>query len=302
MSRLCRLSLFVMCVAGFGMPGTASAQFYPWGAGYTPYYTGYSGYGYSSYYGTPYSTSYAPGIGCSSCQSYAADCGCSPCAGGCSTGGCASGNCSSGNCATTTNLAPGGSLTPRPDPTTGSRSIEQRLETIERELRIVPPRTNRERTYNNTPDNFNSVPRSRGNGTDTTIPSRRPPEDFEAPVPGTTAPVDNAPFEENPPAAERRNSLRPPLGDAAPADATHTDAGIPIPSKDATPDKKKPAAGEPKENDQSLRLDYRVTSRAVSPRERLAMPTGADKPAVAAKKPAKLQVDAQPRDVKLARY
>lgn len=296
MSPLCRLSLFVMCVAGIGMPGTANAQLFSWayGSGYTPYYTGYSGY-----YGTPYSTSYAPGIGCSSCQSYVADCGCSPCAGGCSTG-CASGNCSSGNCATTTNLAPGGSLTPRPDPTNGSRSIEQRLEAIERELRIVPPRTNRERTYNNTPDNFNSVPRSRGTGTDTTIPSRRPSDDFEAPVPGTTAPTDTEPFQENPP-PERRNSLRPPLGDPAPADA-HTDAGIPIPSKETTPDKKKPAAGEPKDNDQTLRLDSRVTSRAVSPRERLASSTSIEKPAVAAKKPAKLQVDAQPRDVKMARY
>mgnify|MGYP003337095851 FL=1 len=296
MSPLCRLSLFVMCIAGVGMPGSANAQMFPWayGAGYTPYYTSYSGY-----YGTPYSTSYAPGIGCSSCQSYVADCGCSPCAGGCSSG-CASGNCSSGNCSTTTNLAPGGTLTPRPDPYNGSRSVEQRLEAIERELRIVPPRNNRERTYNSDPDGFSPSTRPRGTGIDTTVPSRRPADTFESPVPGTTPPTDNTPFEENQP-AERRNSLRPPLGDAESTGA-HTDAGAPIPSKEPAQDKKKPAAGEPKDNDQTLRLDSRITSRAVSPRERLASSTAIEKPAVAVKKPAKLQVDAQPRDVKMARY
>lgn len=226
-----------------------------------------------------------------------AGCGCSPC-GGCSTG-CASGNCSTGNCATTTNLAPNEPIAPVPDPKTGSRTIEQRLRAIERELKIVAPTT--PETY--TPDDFNSVPGPRGTGTGTTIPSRRNNDtQFEMPPRGKATDTEGEMFEEN--RAEPRSSLKPPINGATNSGTKIDESGSPIPSKSTGDESstKKPAPGEPIDEGkgQSLRLDSRVTSRAVSPRQRLATPI---KPAVVARKPAtKLQVDVQPRTANVARY
>jgi len=209
------------------------------------------------------------------------------------------GKLSSGNCAMTTNSVPAGGLAPRPDPANGSRSVEQRLDTIERELNIVPNRnSHKDKTYAPN-DGFNSVPArgSGGFGTETTIPSKRPgstrDDEFQAPTPGRTDDDSNEPFKENP--TTKQGSFKPPTNEAG-------DNGITIPGEI-----KKPAPGEPidKDKGQSLRLDSRVTSRAVAPRERLAIRDGATKPAVAsAKKPvgSKLQVDAHPRTVNLARH
>ena len=321
MSRLCQLSLSVLCAAVLGMSANAEAQMYSWPfepvsvrTGYTPYYTGYAGYGYSGYYGAPYSVSYSGGSGCRSCQTsamYSDGCGCSPC-GGSYGGGCATGNCSTGNCATTTNLAPAGGLTPRPDPAASSRTIEQRLERIERELKIPPQRSNAtDRTYS--PDSFNPVP---GRGTretesDTTVPSRgEGGDEFKSPINRNSNEDPNEPFRENPPAT-RRNSLKPPTTDgdsgATGTGQTSGDSGITIPAKEAVipSQHKKPAPGAPIESDksQTLRLDSRVTSRAVSPRERLALPVGTVNISVAAaKRPAAtLQVDAEPNAVNVAR-
>lgn len=334
MSRPCRLGLLLLGVMGFGMPAsTALAQwgFDPYYTGYTPYYTGYTPYysgsyytGYSGYYG-PYRSSYAAGTGCSSCQSTPSygmaaygDCGCSPCAGNCGTG-CASGNCSTG-CSTTTNATPSGTMQPVPDPSNSARDLETRLQVIERALNITPPR--RTKTY--APDNFNSVSpnRNKTNNNSTTPNPTNDPDEFPAPLPGTrrNGADDTEMFEQNRPAegtaAER--AFKPATETIAIPGAaidigadTGTDAGGTVIQT------KKPAPGavidDPEKDtskDQGLRLETRITSRAVSPRERLAISGGMAKSAglkvpvaAAAKKPVpQLRTDAHPRTADIARY
>ncbi len=315
MSRLCRLGLLVVCVAGVGSPAPSEAQIFPWlydstyGTGYVPYSAGYAPYsaGYSSYYGAPYSASYAPystgyrySPGCNNCQSASYSyCGCSPCAGACATG-CASGNCATGNCSTTTNSAP---LAPIPDPVTSTRSIENRLEVIERHLHIKPPKTTPERNNGNqtySDDDFNARPSrgSSGSETDTTVPSRNRRgtgnDGFEAPVP-----AEDGLFQENPDTSKK-----------IPLPAELRTEGSVIPSKKpaaaAPVDESGPKPGtvEDKAASLILKLDGQLTSHAVSPRERLSIPVGFAKPtAVASKKPAsKSQVDARPQSVNVARH
>lgn len=265
-------------------------------SGYTPYYAGYTGY-----YGVPYSSGYAPGVGCG-CQqaSYSAmSCGgygCSPCGGGCATGNCASGNCATGGCATTTNLAPSGSIAPVPDPTINSnttKTFESRLEAVERALNINPNNTNPRRTFD---DGFGR-PANRGNTGFTdedpaAIPARprRNPaagsgtnDNFEAPENRSNGTM----FEEN-----RTNRVN--LG--TPNDG-HSEEVIPT---------KKPAPGPPIDDKSTMRMDSRVTSRAVSPRERTSMPAGANvQPKVIVRSPRlpinKVELDAGPRTLDLVR-
>ena len=326
MSRLSQWGLLAACLAGFGTPAVAqagccdsgsnySSGYTPYYAGYTPYVTSYAGYtpyytgysggygGYTSYYGAPYASGYYPGVGCTSCQP---SCGCSPCSGGnCSSGncgvGCASGNCSTG-CATTVNSS--GAISPTPDPNSSSNtpssspnSIESRLEAIERTLNMSAPRPNA-RTYE---DRFN--PR----GSSTTIPGRNSngvnddSRDFPAPqrtTPNTNTNTNDAePFQENDsgPAASR-GTFRPDLG-APDNDPVKNDTVIPS---------KKPAPGSGVEDNstQTLRLDARITSRPVSPRQRRGVAAEAPKPVVAARKSNKtsLRVDAVPDSAQVARY
>ncbi len=308
MSRLCHLGLFVVCLTGAATPtlteagccgsggSTYGASYAPYTTGYTPYYTSYAPYsaGYSSYYTgyySPYSSGYAAGIGCSSCQSCN---NCSPCSGGNCGTGCASGNCGTG-CSTTANSVPGGGLQPVADPANGTaRNIESRLEVIERELRITPPRA---RTY--APDNFNSAPnRNRNNDAGSPTRNREDGTNFEAPAPGKTRDEnDTEMFRERSSNGSTERSFKP------------TTEKIAIPGNDDSTgtviQSKKPAPGPSidDKNDTTLRLDSQITSRAVAPRGRQFMVSGTTQvgPVVAKAKP-QLQVDAQPRTINLARH
>lgn len=298
MSHLYRLGLFVVCLTGAVAPTEAGCcgsptygvGYTPYYAGYTPYYTGYSSYytGYSSYY-APYASGYAPGIGCSSCNS-CSSCGCAPCIGNCGVG-CASGNCASGNCGVgcTANSVPTGGLQPVADPANGTaRSIEKRLEVIERELRITPPRDTK--TY--APDNFGTANpnRNRERVRDDNNPN------FEAPAPGSRnrENEDNGMFQER---SSTERSFKPVTEKIA---IPGGDLGAP----ETVIQSKKPAPGpsiDDEKKDQSLRLlDTRVTSRAVAPRERR---SSASVVATAKTKTTRtLQVDAQPSIIDVVRY
>jgi len=312
MSRLCRFGLLVVCIAGWVAPTSVEAQVFPWAydtmypsQGYTSYYTG------SSYSGAPYVTGYAPGAGCG-CQqsyygySYGGGYGCSSCGGscgvgcasgncgiGCASGNCASGNCASGNCSTTVNSSASG-MTPTPDPLNSARSIENRLDAIEKTLKIAPPKN---RTYE---DNFGPSPGRTGTGT--TIPNRprnnSNDDAFQSPIPGRqNGTNDNEPFQENPP-ANSRDAFKANTGSTLNAPG-NSDTVIPG---------KKPAPGpaiddaDDKKN-QTLRLDTQITSRAVSPRERQSISVGFAKAAVASSKKASptLQLDAKSDSVNVAR-
>jgi hypothetical protein len=333
MSRLCRwgqlvrFSLLVLGITGVGTSPTAEAGVIPWvydsmfgpvgsiqarSVSYTPYSAGYSGYyDYSTYYGGPYAAGYVAGAGCSSCQPA---CGCAPCYGGCASGNCATGNCASGNCAsgncgtgncaTTTNLAPGGTISPTPDPANSSRSVETRLEAIERELKINPPRS---RTYE--PDRFNTVP-SRGRETIPNRPRGGTTDEFETPIPGGTGTGagtggtdDGEMFRENPRRGSgSTESLRIPIPGDTPETVIPSKAPAPA-SVDEKGSKVDEPAPRPEDKTTLLPLDTRVTSRAVSPRERQAITVGFAKPVVANRKAApKMQVDAHPQVTNVARH
>ena len=327
MSRLCRLGLLVVSVAVVGMPAPSEAGaipllvnsmfgqvgIYPFSPGYSPYYGGYS-----NYYGGPYSGGYAgaggyTGAGCRSCQpSYSyPPCGCSPCVGNCGTG-CASGNCATGACATTTNSAPSGTLAPVPDPTNSARSIESRLEVIEKALHITPPPA-KTRTYEDNEDKFNSV---RGRENEAPIPSRprggSTGDAFDLPIQGGAGGTDDGGlFKENPRSrdgAGTTESLKPPLpGDDGKNEtvipAKKPAPALPIDDK-GTPTDNKGTTTEEQPKSQALRLENRITSRAVSPRERQAISVGFAKPAaVASKKTApKSRVVAPPQPINVARH
>lgn len=302
MSRLCHLGLLVVCLTGAATPTEAGCcgSGSTYGVGYTPYYTGYTPYyaGYSSYYTgyagyySPYASGYAAGIGCSSCQSCSS---CSPCSGGNCGTGCASGNCGTG-CSTTANSVPAGGLQPVADPTNGTaRNVETRLEAIEKALNITPPRPNR--TYER--DNFNSAPSSRPRTNDTTVPGRTREDNFEAPAQGRTREnSDTEMFQEDrAPTSSTERSFKPATEQIA-IPGNDDSSGTVIQSK-------KPAPGPSidDKNDTTLRLDSRITSRAVAPRGRQFMSSGAAVvPTVAAKLKPQLQVDAQPRTINLARH
>ena len=286
------------------------------GASYLPasYSNGYASNGCSSCQQSSY---YASTYG---------SCGCSPCGSACSSG-CASGNCASGNCTANSIPTDGLRPVADPNNNsrgTESRGVESRLEAIERHLNIVPPRDHtgtRSRTYD---DEFNATPRPRtrtdGLGSGNSIPARenfgtgtrRPAgsgtdaegystPSVRTPAHGTnTDSVDDGAFRANPPArtapdgassgtrdtfkvnTEKSGSEK---SDSAASDSSNAaDADLVIPAK-------KPAATgtaiEGTNRPQTLPLDSRVTSKAVSPRERQAIAVGFQKPVIArAKTPA----------------
>lgn len=185
-------------------------------------------------------------------------------------------------------------MTPTPDPLNSSRAIENRLDVIEKQLNITPPRN---RTYQ---DSFGSG-RNR-NGTETTIPNRARgtsnDDDFKSPIQGPRNEADdNEPFRANPPANSSRDAFKANTGATLDAPGT-SDTVIPA---------KKPAPGpaiddtEDKKN-QTLRLDTQITSRAVSPRERQVISVGFAKSAVATSKaPPKLQIEVKSNSLNVAR-
>ena len=286
----------------------------------TPYYTGYSGYVGTNYQPAAYSYGYATN-GCSSCQqsSYYSQaqsgCGCSPCGSscgyGCSSGGCASGGCASGNC--TVNSAPNGSLSPVADPSNYSRGIETRLEAIEKHLNIVPPRENtgtQPRTYDadrfgpsrrprstDGLDDGTAVPPREGNGQGTRRSGTgnviddgtfsKP--DVRNPSHGKTTDPNDEFFKGNP--APRSNTDGTSTGpretfkvNTEKANTELKEAPMPA-DPDLVIPKKEPVptgpAIEEKNGPQTLRLDSRITSKAVSPRERQTIVVGFQKPVVA---------------------
>lgn len=329
MSRLARIALLVACSVGVEIPSSSEAGVIPWAydavfgpvgsmqrSYYAPYYTGYSGYVGTNYQPAAYSYGYATN-GCSSCQQssyYSANqsgCGCSPCSSNCGYG-CSGGGCASGNC--TVNSAPAGSLSPVADPSNYSRGIETRLEVIEKQLNIVPPRENtgtRPRTYDEdrfspsrtrtrTNDEFedgNAIPArdgagtgTRRSGTGTVIEDEnfsRP--SIRNPARGTTTEPDNEPFPAN--SAPRSNtdgtSTGPRETFKANTEKVNTegtkgpkpaDADLVIPEKKPVPTG---TAVEENNGPQTLRLDSRITSKAVSPRDRQTIVVDAPKSVIA---------------------
>lgn len=353
MLRLAKFAFVLASVLGSSCPSPSQAGVIPWaydaifgpvgslrGSNYTPYYAGYSGYTGASYQPAAYSTGYATN-GCSSCQqsSYYAStyngCGCSPCGSACSSGGCASGNCASGNC--TANSIPTEGLTPVADPNnygrgTSSNGIESRLEAIEKQLNILPPR-DRTRTYD--PEDKFITPRTRtrtneDTGSGSSIPAReghgtgvrRTPgtvvdeegystPNVRNPAHGTTRdPADDL-YPANPPArtgtdgaaSGARETFKPnteklnPVksntdqpasdqGGTGKSDSTSNDT-INAADPDLVIPAKKPAAtGTAIEgSNRPLTLDSRITSKAVSPRERQVIAVGFQKSVVASTKP-----------------
>lgn len=303
------------------IPWTYDAVFGPVGSMhrsyYAPYYTSNSGYAGTGYLPAAYSYGYATN-GCSSCQqsSYYSQaqsgCGCSPCGSSCGSG-CSGTGCASGNCSA--NSAPAGGLSPIADPSNQStRGIETRLEAIEKHLNIVPPRDHtgpRPRTYDDdrfspsktrmpTNDGFDdgsTVPARNGTGTGT----RRggtgtviEDENFSRPnirnpARGTTTNPDNDPFPAN--SAPRGNTDGTSTGpretfkaNTEKANSEGTDASKPVDADLVIPEKKPAPTGaavEETNGPQTLRLDSRITSKAVSPRERQSIAVGFQQPAVA---------------------
>lgn len=335
MLRLAKFGFLLACVLGTSCPSPSEAGVIPWAydaifgpvgslhrSYYQPYYAGYSGYTGASYQPAAYTTGYATN-GCSSCQqsSYYASayngCGCSPCGSACSSGGCASGNCASGNC--TANSIPTDRLTPVADPNnygrgTSSNGIESRLEAIEKQLNIVPPRE-RTRTYD-PDDKFTPRTRTRTNedmGNGSSIPARegvgarRTPgtavdeegysrPSVRSPARGTAGEsADDGVFEANPPARSGADGASSGAFESRKVNTEKTDTEkSEADKKDAAdadlviPAKKPAATGaaiEGTNRPQTLPLDSRVTSRAVSPRERQVIAVGFQKSVVASTKP-----------------
>ncbi len=349
MLRLTRIAMLLACAVGVGWPASSEAGVIPWAydaifgpvgsmqqSYYAPYYSGNVGSVGANYLPAAYSYGYATN-GCSSCQQssyYPATlngCGCSPCGSSC-VSGCAGGGCASGNCAV--NSAPTGSLAPIADPSNHASGIESRLEAIEKQLNIVPPREHtgtgprtydadrfKGRTRSNDGFEGNAVPPREGTGTGTRRSgSGSSPEDgsFSRPKIRNPDDPDTEPFAPNSAprsGTEGASGLRDTFKtntEKANTDAEKTEAekgtseGTDA-SKSTDPDlvipAKKPAPTGPVEeppSPQTLRLDSRMTSRAVSPRERLTIVVGFQKPVVAQTKAPKTNWAGNPRTTDLA--
>ncbi len=305
----------------FGPVGSLHRSYYqPYYAGYS----GYTGASYlPASYTSGYATNGCSS--CQQSSYYAStygNCGCSPCGSLCSSGTCSGGNCASGNC--TANSIPTDGLAPVADPNnysrgTTSHGIESRLEAIEKHLNIVPPR-DRTRTYDD--DRFTPRTPTRTNdglGTGSSVPARRRPaagtgideEGYSVPnvrTPagggtsggaGASGGANDGLFEANPArtgtdgaAAGARESFKvntekadtekakPETNEQGKNDAADADLVIPA---------RRPAAtgtvNEGSNRPMTLPLDSRITSRAVSPRERQVIAVGFQKSVVASTKP-----------------
>ncbi len=293
MTRLTRYVLLLGSALGFSMaaPDESHASAIPciynavfnqldWYTGYVPAPSsyGYGGYGssYSSFY-TPYTSYYAPYASTSyyannCCASCCSSCGCS--SGGCSSGNCASGNCSSGSCSNcTTNSAPttagygsSGSVTPTPDYNNNaatSREVLHRLDELEHnqkemqrfllkqhpDIYTPTPYSRQNTTYSHSRDGLREEPvLPRGGLKSQTFDSDQPSADpFKSPR-RAPAPDNNLLDEQD----RRKIEINPPVDGK---------------DKPTTPSNNTPSGSETEP--QALRLDDRVTTQAVAPRERV---------------------------------
>ena len=273
-----------------------SANYAPYSAGYAPYSAGYAPYsaGYAPYYAS-YSA-YAPvttadyASGCSTCNScsqasYVPSSECSTCgSGNCSTGTCS--NCTV-NSAPTGGYAPSNGLGPVPDSSNRSRDAEiRRLELKLEELDHREKQTEkflRRQHTDYVPEQFRPstyVEEEEGPARkkkDTFDSDSANPDNFKTPTihHGRGAPS-------NPPTEE--NSQKPI-----------------IPPKDDSEKKNEGASRVKEVEPQTLRLENRITTRAVAPRERLQIVTKQAKTSVAKTSKANVKTSETTRPEELAR-
>ena len=293
MARLTRLMLVVGSVVGFSsaVPNTSQAGVIPWiydaifgpvgsmryGAGYGTYggygNSGYSNYGlaYSGY--TPTTVAYAPttayNYGGGSCNS-------------CGGGSCNS--CNSTNYGTTSYVPYGGSSScnncsvggsfggssqttsyPAPDPNSISRDVLNRLEELEHNQRQM---LNFMRKHHKEDFEYESYRQStyKGNGNPNSLETTIPPRKKVKGSFGAGADPNTDKFEEpfrgrN---SEEQEGRKPELQINPPPTGEEE-------KTDKSDKAEKVQSAQPKEAEpQSLRLDRKITTRAIAPKERLA--------------------------------
>jgi hypothetical protein len=264
---------------GAGYP--MAAGYAPYSAGYSPNYASYAPY-YASYSAAPVTAvSYGAAPACSSCNqaSYyapATDMGMSfvsPACSSCGPGGCSNGTCT--NC--TVNSAPSSSSFgstgisgPVADPNNRSRDEEMRR--LERKIEELEHRENQTQRFlrrqhtDFEPDPY--TPSTYRGETEEEVQARRRresfdsksanPENFPAPIKGRGPAPGDAPID-----SEER--LKPPLNQDGKSEEEKKQGTIKVPES------------EP----QVLRLENRVTTRAVAPRERMQIVTTQSKVSIA---------------------
>jgi hypothetical protein len=271
----------------FGPVGSMRAQGggYPMSAGYAPYSAGYAPY-YASYnagYVPDSMAQYgASGGGCSTCNqaSYyvpSSSYGPSECS-TCGSSNCSSGNCSSGNCAngtvnsvpTTSGYGSTGVMGPTPDPRNMTREdeirrLERKIEELDHREKQTERFLKRQHPSEYVPEQFTprtyleeeEVPARRRQ---TTIDSDMADPNKHVPpiIRGRGAPS-NLPTEE-----ETQKPIIPPKEDDKSAGEKNEGS---TKAKEAEP--------------QTLRLENRITTRAIAPRERMQIVTKQSKLTVA---------------------
>ena len=336
MARVARLVLvlasgfgFVMCSpaqsqagvipwvydAIFGPVGSLRAQRagYPMAAGYAPYSAGYAPYsvGYAPYY-TSYTSSYAPvsmasyesygGSGCSTCNQSAnyapvtgfdssfGSTGCSTCgSGNCSTGTCS--NCTVNSAPTTSGYGPSGISGPTPDPNLGAREEIRRLERKIEELDHREKQTEKFLRRNHSdylpeqfqPSTYSDEEEVRARIKKDTIESESAnPNNFPKPIIRGKGAPSNLPADEE----GERESLKP---------------EIKIPPKDD--EKKNEGTTQVHETEpQANRLENRITTRAIAPRERMQIVTKQSKVSVAKSGKSSVKTSETSRPAEIARH
>lgn len=218
--------------AGYA-PYTSTSAYYVPGADYTPM---------SAYYGP--STAYSGSVynSCSSCNSGMSTSGLYPSSSGCS-------NCTVNSTPTTTGYGP----TPVPAPTPDSGSVMQRLDRLEHTTKEIEKFLKRQHKdeFAPTPDPYgaNNSTYGRKPLVEEPVHSRKRLDSFNS---GAN--------EGDYPAPRKKNAA--PLGDPLETDERETQKIELSPPKDVS---EPPAETAP----QTMRLDSRVTTRAVVPRERV---------------------------------
>ncbi len=292
------------------------SRYIPYSVGYAPYYsgsirTGYLPAAYSYGYGlegcsscpqTTYYSSTLMSSGCSPCGSNCSS-GCSPCGSNCSSGcspcgsncssGCSGTGCSTGNCSANSSSAD--SLRPTPEPQNQSRPIEDRLEAIEKQLDIVPQR--KHTTYGGGEDGFGSskLPRPPRPGSLDENDSIKP-DGFKPPVRGGDR-LDAEPFQQNsrPEGSGKNGSTsrdsfkvntndQQKNGQSGPVLGVEEQSGITSSSEEdlIIPPRKPAPAGTVNETRKPTpaSVNDRLTSKAISPRERMLISSNAQKTVV----------------------
>lgn len=275
-----------------GYPMTAgyapnSAGYAPYSAGYAPYYTGYN----SEY--VPVTTAqYSPG-GCSTCNScnqasYVPSSECSTCgSGNCSTGTCS--NCTVNSAPAGSSYGPSGISGPVPDPL--NRSRDEEIRRLERKIEELDHREKetekflRSQHSDYIPEQFTPKtykeeevqPRRKKDTfeSDAADPNKFPDPNFPAPILRSRGAPANPPTEE-----ESLKTIIPPREDDKKTDGTTK-------AKESEP--------------QTLRLENRMTARAVAPRERMQIVTGQPKLTIAKSGKAPVKTSETTRALELVR-